>query len=162
MTDYQQWAARFPEAAEAFAQMVDAADWNGESEAQGRSEAWAQQQARFDIARQGALAWRNNVGATKAKCEHCGQKVQPVRYGLANDSAQLNAAIKSSDLILGIPRRIGILDVGRTILQFGSVECKPPGWRFTGSGREGPQAAWLNLILKNGGFACFSTGKVEL
>lgn len=172
MNDYQTWAARHPHAAaELQAILTDCTATRPPSpEAVGKPEAWAQQQARFRAAEGGALSWRNNVGATPAKtrhtCPHCSrpfeEKQQPIRYGLANDSAQLNKRIKSSDLILAIPRLIGPADVGKTIAQFGAVETKRPGWRYTGKGTEPGQAAWLALIQKAGGFACFSTGELTL
>lgn len=161
MKAYNSWAGHYPQAALALELML-----NGmvaeTSVSVGRSEAWGQQQARLDIASQGALSWRNNVGATPAKCPDCGAKQQPVRYGLANDSQKLNEKIKSSDLILAIPRTITPDMVGQRIAQFGAVECKAPGWTYTGKGREAGQAAWLALINKAGGFAAFSTGEVRL
>lgn len=158
---YREWAQRHPQAARDLANMLAAAPWS-ESEGSGKPEAWAQQQVRLKIAQAGAMSWRNNVGATKAKCPDCGAPQQPVRYGLANDSAKLNEQIKSSDLILAIPRVIKPEDVGRTVAQFGGVEVKPPGWQYTGKGREAAQAAWLALVTKLGGYACFSTGEIEL
>ena len=127
-----------------------------------KSEAWAQQQIRFKAAHVGAMAWRNNVGATPARCPDCGEKQRPVRYGLANDSAKLNKNIKSSDLILAIPRQITPAMVGTTVAQFGSIEAKRPGWRFSGTEREQAQAAWHVLVQQLGGFAGFSTGDLEL
>lgn len=160
---YEQWATRHPQAAADLLQVFGSLDWpkiprGGD----GKSEAWSQQQARLDIAHQGAFSWRNNVGATPAKCPDCGNPQQPVRYGLANDSAKLNKQIKSSDLILAIPRIIRPEDVGLLFLQFGSVECKRPGWKYTGTKQEPAQAAWLALISSRGGFAVFSTGGVKL
>jgi len=160
MNNYSEWATRHPQAARELEQTFGALPWpTGEA---GKSEAYVQQQVRLKIAHAGGMSWRNNVGATPVKCPGCGAKRQPVRYGLANDSAQLNAKVKSSDLILAIPRVIRQQDVGHTIAQFGAVECKAPGWAYTGSGREAAQAAWLALIKKLGGFAAFSTGDVEL
>jgi hypothetical protein len=52
--------------------------------------------------------------------------------------------------------------VGHTIAQFGSVEAKRPGWRYTGTPKEVAQAAWLALIVRLGGYATFSTGEFEL
>jgi hypothetical protein len=126
------------------------------------SEAWAQQQSRFEIAKQGGYAFRNNVGATPTKCKACGAAQRPVRYGLANDSTQMNKRIKSSDLILAIPRRITPDMIGSTIAQFGAVECKKPGWAYSGKSGEPQQAAWLTFIESLGGFARFSTGGVDL
>jgi len=163
MTDYtyDYWAAQYPEAARALEMVIAPACVVGEGSA-GKSEAWAQQQTRLDIARAGAFSWRNNVGATPAKCPDCGTPQQPVRYGLANDSSRLNKQIKSSDLILAIPRTITPDMVGTTLAQFGSVEMKAPGWTYTGKGREAGQAAWLALINKIGGFGCFTTGGLSL
>lgn len=84
---------------------------------------------------------------------------RPVRYGLANDSKQANDALKSGDLI-GIRRVIISPDmVGHTIGQFVSRECKAPGWKFTGSGREAAQSAWAILVRNYGGDAAFTTGE---
>ena len=128
----------------------------------GKSEVWSQQQVRFKVAHAGGMSWRNNVGATPAKCPDCGAPRQPIRFGLANDSSKLNKRIKSSDLILAIPRLITPTMVGSTIAQFGSIETKRPGWRYTGKGTEPGQAAWLALITRLGGYATFSTGELNL
>ena len=180
MSDFNAWAARYPQAAAELHALIGAVPWPAPAEAKGKSEAWAQQHVRlscskhFVIDQHGnklhAMAWRNNVGATPAKTEHecprCScrfvEKQTPIRYGLANDSAVLNAAIKSSDLILAIPRVIRPADVGSTIAQFGSIETKRPGWKYTGKGQEVGQAKWLALINKIGGFATFSTGEAEI
>lgn len=163
MDDYSDWAARHPQAAADLERVLGAVPWpTTPAGGDGKSEAWAQQQVRFRVAHAGGVGWRNNVGATPAKCPDCGAPRQPIRYGLANDSAQLNDKVKSSDLILAIPRVIRSEDVGRTIAQFGSIETKRPGWVYTGKGQEPGQAAWLALIKKLGGFAAFSTGDIEL
>lgn len=160
---FNEWAACHPAAAADLQAMLGAVPFPVPvADGGGKSEAWAQQQVRFKAAQTGALAFRNNVGATPSKCKACGAPQQPLRYGLANDSARLNAEVKSSDLILAIPRRIEPHHVGTTIAQFGSIETKRPGWKYTGKGQEAGQAAWLTLIRKVGGFAAFSTGDIEL
>lgn len=159
---FEDWARRHPQAAADLIQTLNGMPWPMPEEAAGKSEAWAQQNQRFLIARGGGMSWRNNVGATPAKCPECNAPHQPIRFGLANDSAKLNEKIKSSDLIFAVPRKIRPQDVGTTIAQFGGMECKPPGWKYTGKGREPAQAAWLALINKLGGFACFTTGSVEV
>lgn len=159
---FDEWSQRHPHAALELCVMLNATAHDMTPDGEGKTEAWSQQQARFNITAQGGYAWRNNVGATPSKCEHCGEPLRPVRYGLANDSKKLNEKIKSSDLILAIPRVIRPQDVGTTIAQFGAVETKHPGWRYTGTEREVAQAAWLALIKRLGGFACFSTGEVPL
>lgn len=160
MTTYDQWAARHPQAAQELTRLLTAAPWPQSNVTATGSEANAQQAVRFAVAQAGGMSWRNNVGATPARCPDCGTQRQPVRYGLANDSAQLNSRIKSSDLILAIPRVVTPEMIGTTIAQFGSVEVKAPGWQYTGQGREAAQAAWLALIKKLGGYACFSTGEL--
>lgn len=158
--DFETWAHRYPQAATELINLLTVCV-NSNEQPDG-SEAKVQQQIRFDIAKAGAMAWRNNVGATPAKCKSCGAPAQPVRYGLANDSQKVNEKIKSSDLIVAIPRQITQEMVGTIIAQFGSIEVKPPGWKYTGKGREPAQAAWLALIKKLGGYATFSTGDVNL
>ena len=129
MIEFERWRQRHPQAAAELTAILTAqVQPTVDPSAVGKSEAWAQQQDRFKIARAGALAFRNNNGATPAKCEKCGRRTTPVRYGLANDSAKLNEQLKSSDLILGIPRLIRPQDVGRTLLQFGSDEGQRRGW----------------------------------
>lgn len=158
MTPYEEWAQRHPHAAGELACILTPATATDA----GESEARAQQRARLTIAQQGAYAFRNNVGATPSRCPDCNAPQRVVRYGLANDSQRLNERIKSSDLILAIPRVITTAMAGTTIAQFGAVEVKRPGWTFTGKGREAGQQAWLALVAKAGGFATFSTGEVTL
>lgn len=163
MNDYNDWATRHPEAARDLQVLLGAVPWpQTPAGGDGKGEAWAQQQVRLKVAHAGGMAWRNNVGATPAKCPDCGAKRQPIRYGIANDSAQLNARVKSHDLILAIPRLITYDMVGKTIAQFGSIETKRPGWVFTGRGQEAGQMAWATLISSIGGYAAFSTGDIQL
>lgn len=117
------------------------------------SEAYAQSLVRLEAAQRGAYLFRNNVGVLQD------ENGRPVRYGLANDSKALNERLKSSDLI-GF-RRLTITPdmVGRDVAQFMSREVKARGWTWTGSPREQAQANWINLVLANGGDACFATGE---
>jgi len=119
-------------------------------------EGWVQGQVRMRAPYVGMHLWRNNVGALKD------ERGVPVRYGLANDSKQLNDRIKSGDLI-GI-RRVTITPamVGHVIGQFVSRECKAPGWRYTGTPREKAQLAWASLVQLNGGDAGFIANPDEL
>lgn len=159
-TFFDAWAARYPQAAADLIQVLAPAVTPARG-SERQPEAAVQQQVRFKIAQAGHLSWRNNVGATPARCPDCGAPRQPIRYGLANDSAKLNEQIKSSDLILAIPRRVTQGMVGQTIAQFGSVETKHAGWVYTGKGQEAGQAAWLALINRIGGYGVFSTGEYE-
>lgn len=82
------------------------------------------------------------------RAPHCpvtGDRV-PVRFGLGNDSAKINRARKTADLI-------GYTCTGRFI----AVEVKRPGWRYTGKGREPAQLAFLEHVLRFGGIGCFAT-----
>lgn len=167
---YATWAQRHPQAAAELTQLFEPEP--AQADAFGKSEAWAQQRDRLTIAHAGGAAWRNNVGATPTKCPQCRTKIRysccgyapsPLRYGLANDSQKLNAAIKSSDIIGINPVLITPAHVGATIGQFMSVEAKRPGWVFNSNNKhEQGQAAWLALVARLGGFATFSTGALTL
>lgn len=167
---YQEWAAKHPAAAADMAQMIGATEWIADSKTAGKSESWSQKTARINIANQGAYSWRNNVGAMPSKCQcgaklccpACGKGLGHHRWGLANDSPQLNKKFKSSDLILAIPRLITSNMVGTVIAQFGAVETKRPGWRYMKTEREMGQANWLALVQKIGGYATFTTGEIKL
>lgn len=119
-------------------------------------EAYAQSRARLDAARAGHWLGRNNVGALQDKTGRV------VRYGLANDSAQINEKVKSGDLI-GIYRLVVTpAMVGQVVGQFWSLECKRPGWTYTGSPREVAQSNWAALVVANGGRASFTTGEISI
>jgi len=115
--------------------------------------------ARSAASARGWRLFRNNVGATYD------DRGNFIRYGLANDSARLNKAVKSSDLIGIRPLEITALHIGRVVGQFVAVECKAPGWTFPKSGgneRERAQAKFLRIVEALGGHAVFSsTGGVE-
>lgn len=116
---------------------------------EGRSESAVSNDVRLEASRQGMRLWRNNVGQLSD------ENGRPVRYGLANDSPQLNKVIKSADLIGIRPVLIGAEHVGQTIGQFVSIECKAEGWRYAGTPREEAQQKWATLVLSLGGDARF-------
>ena len=109
------------------------------------SEAGAQQAVRLEAAALGIVLWRNNSGALQDA------EGRWVRYGLCNDSKQLNERFKSADLI-------GVRPGG----QFVAREVKAPGWRYTGTPREEAQLRWLELVRTLGGDARFATGRGTL
>jgi hypothetical protein len=110
------------------------------------TEAAVQQQVRLEAPRRNWHLWRNNSGAGKL------ENGSFLRWGLANDSEQLNKRLKSSDLI-------GIDETGK----FLAIECKPPGWRLTpGDARGHAQLAFINLVLAKGGRAGFVTSIHDL
>jgi hypothetical protein len=122
--------------------------------AHGSSEAAVQARLRLDASVAGWRVFRNNVGVLRD------DRGVPVRYGLANDTAALNAKLKSADLIGLRPVRILHAHVGSTIGQFVSLEAKEIGWRYTDTPHERSQAAWSNLINSLGGYARFTTGEL--
>lgn len=100
--------------------------------------------------------FRNNVGATYT------QDGSFLRYGLANDSSNLNHILKSADLIGIRPVIIEPWMVGATLGVFVSRECKQSGWQYTGTDREKAQLAWRDLIRSLGGDAEIVTGAGSL
>lgn len=122
----------------------------------GRSETAVQTAIRLEASRRGCLLFRNNVGAATT------DNGSFIRFGLANDSAQLNARIKSADLIGIRPVIIQPYHVGRTLGVFLSREIKAAGWKFTGTDRERAQLRWAELILSMGGDAAFACGEGTL
>lgn len=113
------------------------------------SEGAIQTRVRLEASAKGARIWRNNVGAVLTEKSF-------IRYGLANDSKQMNDKIKSSDLIGIKPIRITESMVGGVIGQFLAREVKKGDWNFTGTKRELAQLAFLNLIISLGGDAAFT------
>lgn len=98
------------------------------------------------------LLYRNNSGALK------NERGQLVRYGIGNDSMQLNAVWKSPDSIGGIPILITQEMVGRTMLVLCGFEDKKPGWHLTPGDKRG-QAQYACILdwRQAGGIAGFIT-----
>lgn len=97
---------------------------------------------RLEASRYGYHLWRNNSGAGYMKDGRF------IRWGLANDSPQVNAIVKSSDLIGVGPRG-----------QFVAREVKRGDWKYTGTPRERAQKAFIDLVNAKGGDAQFVTGE---
>ena len=113
----------------------------------GGSEVAGQSRIRALAPLYGMQLWRNNVGALMD-----GRGV-PVRYGLANDSKQVNEVFKSSDLI-GISNvTITPEMVGEPRGQFVAFECKHGAWKYSDTARERAQLAFIKVILAYGGRA---------
>ena len=151
-----QWAARHGVSLRAVQELQAIFGMHGghdlPSEVKGTSEAAVQSAVRLEAARKGVRLWRNNVGAL------VDSRGVPVRYGLANDSKQVNEVCKSGDLIGLRPVLIGPQHVGQVIGQFVSREVKAVGWHYTGADREPAQLAWAQLVTAGGGDAAFCTG----
>ncbi len=122
-------------------------------ERSGESEAAIQTRVRLEASRKGARLFRNNVGATQTA------EGAWIRYGLANDSKQMNQHMKSSDLIGIRPVIITPAMVGKTLGLFLAREVKAGNWKYTGTQREAAQLRFLQLIASLGGDACFTNGE---
>lgn len=121
------------------------------------TESPVQNHARLNIANAGGVVWRNNVGVLKDETG------RTVRFGLCNDSKQLNQQIKSSDLIGIMPVLIQPHHVGRVMGIFTAIECKAPGWYLTaGDARGHAQAKYHKIVKDHGGFAGFVTCEADM
>lgn len=116
----------------------------------GESEAAIQTRIRLEATQKGCRVWRNNVGGTYT------EDGSFLRYGLANDSKQMNKLIKSSDLIGVKPVLITQNHVGQIIGQFIAREVKAANWSYSGTEREEAQLNFLNLVAGLGGDAAFA------
>ena len=117
------------------------------------SEAAILQAIRNDAANHGLDLWRNNSGAFQ---DASGRYI---RYGLANDSAELNERVKSSDLIGIRPLLITPEWVGHVVGVFTAIETKATGWRP--DKRSKAQQAFHDIVRKDGGFAGFAASVEE-
>lgn len=115
------------------------------------SEAAIQQQIRLKSAEIGTPLLRNNVGAC---FDDTGRLI---RYGLGNDSKQVNRVFASSDLIGINPVLITTEMVGRTIGQFMAVECKSSSFVARESDkRYVAQRNFIEWVNRHGGTGMFA------
>ena len=159
MRNLTQWAARHGVSQAALTElrvMIGVDTDPAKCTAKVGSEAAVQTAIRLEASRLGVRLWRNNVGACKD------ESGRTIRYGLCNDSAQLNKRIKSSDLIGIRPVVITQDMVGHTIGQFVAREVKRPGWKYAGTEREKAQLAFIELLLSLGADAAFASGEGSL
>jgi len=145
MDNFTTWAQRWnvPPAAlaELYASVLPASYNHGAT----TSEARVQAAVRVRAAELGWRLWRNNSGVLS------GEDGRPVRFGLGNDSKQINNIFKSADLI-------GVKPSG----QFVALECKAAGWTYHGTERERAQAAFLSVVVMHGGDGRFITDAGQL
>ncbi len=103
----------------------------------------------------GYRLWRLNTGVLRNEAG------RPVRFGLANDNAEMNKLIKPGDLIGWRPRLVTPDMVGDVIAQFVSIEAKADGWRFprptnrTAYAHCSAQLRWARMVQAEGGEAGF-------
>jgi hypothetical protein len=116
-----------------------------------------QQRLRLRLSELGRVNWRNNNGA----CYD--ENGRLIRFGLGNDSEELNRNFKSSDLIGINPVFITPDMIGTVIGQFLAVESKASDWHMTpGDHRAHAQLAWHNIVRQYGGLAGFATGPDDI
>lgn len=84
-----------------------------------------QQKVRLAVAAAGVDLWRNNVGLA-LHTDQYGQ-TRAVRYGLLNDSEEINERFKSSDLIGIRPMLVTQEWVGQVVGVFSAIETKKTG-----------------------------------
>lgn len=96
------------------------------------------------------VLFRNNVGAFK------GPNGAWVRYGLANDSKQMNQHTKSSDRIGWTPVVITEEMVGKTVAVFTAIEMKEEGYKPSSKKQHDHIAAqqrFCDTVTRAGGIA---------
>jgi hypothetical protein len=151
MTSLEQWALRWGLPPQALEELAIVTSQTGGYE--GMSESAVQSRVRLEASKHGVHLWRNNVGAGKLA-----DGGRFIRFGLANDSQQLNKVLKSGDLIGGRRTLITQAMVGQTVLRFTSRECKEGDWKFSGTEEETAQLKWATLINSLGGDAKMVSG----
>lgn len=150
-----QWAIRNQVSHAALAELYDMWGIGTEPEssvAKPGNEAAVQQAVRLEASQIGMRLFRNNVGACKDETGRV------IRYGLINDSAQMNKRLKSPDLVGIKPVLITESHVGLIIGQFVGREIKKPGWVYAGTDREVAQLACGQLLTRFGADWKFCTG----
>lgn len=162
MLKIHQWAARWqlpPQAVqELLAVMGTAVPAMTGTPTAMSSEAATQQMVRLRMAQRGGIVWRNNSGAAQDA-----ETGRMVRYGLGNDSMQVNRVMKSSDLIGITPVVIQPQHVGHTIGQFTAYECKAPNWRYRESDdRAVAQFNFGKKVMSLGGIFQFITNAEDI
>jgi len=116
-----------------------------------------QQRVRIRASEMGLLVFRNNSGACY---DDTGRLI---RYGLGNDSEQVNRRIKSGDLVGLAPTLITAAHIGQVFGRFINLECKREGWHMVPSdARAGAQLAFHRLVMQYGGLAGFVTGPQDI
>lgn len=116
----------------------------------------AQQLVRLKAGELNAPLWRNNRGAFQHSVNRW------VRFGLGNDSKNVDDVMKSSDLIGITPTLIMPHHVGRLVGVFTAIEMKAPDWHMIPSDkRAAAQLNYIELVKRCGGYAGFARSVEE-
>lgn len=121
-----------------------------------KTETEVQNEVLLQASKLGWRLFRNNVGVAYR------QDGVPIRYGLANNSKQMNQILKSSDLIGIKPTLITPDMVGQTIGVFTAIECKRGDWKRGTTKREEAQNNFIGLVISLGGHASFCNDSESL
>lgn len=151
MDNVYQWANRHGVPPNAIIELLDLLDPTHDRATVNhdhKSEMGVQASLRVSAARNGCALWRNNSGVA---IDETGRHV---RYGLGNDSKQLNEKWKSSDLIGITPMRSTA--PGQIFGVFTAVEVKQPGWQSPRNARERAQANFMSTVKGFGGIGMFA------
>lgn len=116
-----------------------------------QSEAVVQQHIRLALGQvPGVQCWRNQVGAAEDKTGRV------IRYGLMNDSRQLNQNFKSSDLVGIRPITITAEMVGQTVGVIYALEVKASDWKYRPNDAHSvAQLRFIQLVQASGGMGGF-------
>lgn len=160
MTLLTQWAARHGVSHAALAElrvMMGVDTDPAKCTAKAGSEAAVQTAIRLEASRLGVRLWRSNTGALKDASGRV------VRFGLCNDSPQMNSVIKGSDLIGVTPVTVTSDMVGSTVGIFTAIEAKKSGWKYTESDkRVAAQHTFGKLVVSMGGIFSFVSDPSQL
>jgi hypothetical protein len=122
-----------------------------------KTESTVQDGCRLLVQDVGGLLLRNNSGAQQMPDGSW------VRWGLGNDSKQVNKRRKSSDLIGVVPMLIQPHHVGRTVGIFTAIEAKAEGWKYRENDEHAAaQYNFLNIVCKRGGIGAFINNEDDL
>jgi len=144
-----EWSQRWKISPQALIELHDMFGTNRNHNPVDMSEAAIQQRVRLKVSQAGDRLFRNNVGVLR------NDQGVPVRYGLANESSQMNKVLKSSDLI-GITRVLITPDhVGSYLGVFTAYETKKGDWTYKGNDHEVAQWNFIKLVSSLGGIGKF-------
>lgn len=156
-----EWATRWALPAQALQELAGMGHVPDPPKKPEGSESYVQSAVRLEAAYKGIRLWRNNVGAgtivhsriIRSLCPECRELVptRPIRWGLANDSTNLNDELKSSDLVGWRSRLITSEMVGTKMAQPVLRECKEVGWALSPDDpHEQAQMRWHLMALADG------------
>lgn len=173
----KQWAAKWGVSAEALAELPFFPPERAPAEGTKQdpaSEAGVQARLLLEAPARGVRLWRNNVGAgfmidmeylKKQRRDLYNELIKIgnfVRFGLANESKNMNEIIKSSDLIGIRPVKITKEHLGRRLGVFVARDVKPANWTYKDTAHEKAQLNFLTFVARMGGDAAFANGPGSL